>query len=138
MISSTSIDPFKSVVTVRRNFISFHQNNDIVHFRSFAGITYARHGNEFLPLNFDRETSNNFNNCMKHKRWRQYHSFITREIKKTQLNTILLVAADKSKANFRRLLWVSQMKTHYEARIYFAHKPWIVVFNVVEVTKYLS
>ena len=49
MIFLTSIDPLKSIVTVRREFISFHQNDDIVHFRSFqsfARITYASHGND--------------------------------------------------------------------------------------------
>ena len=79
-ISLTSIDPLKSIVTVRREFISFHQNDDIVHFRSFqsfARITYASHGNDFLSLNFDhghtyrqvsiKETNNNFNKCIKHK-----------------------------------------------------------------------
>ena len=79
-ISLTSIDPLKSIVTVRREFISFHQNDDIVHFRSFqsfARITYASHGNDFLSLNFDhgqtyrqvsiKETNNNFNMCIKHK-----------------------------------------------------------------------
>ena len=30
MIFLTSIDPLKSMVTVRREFISFHQNDDIV------------------------------------------------------------------------------------------------------------
>ena len=58
MIFSTSIDPFKSMVTVRRKFISFHQNNEIVHFISFN--SFARnynvrycHGNDFLPFNLD-------------------------------------------------------------------------------------
>ena len=45
MIFSTSFDPLKSMVTVRRKFISFHQNNEIVHFISFNSlqetITYA-------------------------------------------------------------------------------------------------
>ena len=57
MIFSTNIDPLKSMVTVRRKFISFHQNDDIVHFRSFqsfARITYASQGNDFLSLNFDQ------------------------------------------------------------------------------------
>ena len=31
-----------------------------------------------------------------------------------------------------------QSNTHYEARIYFAQKLWMVLFNVVKVTKYLS
>ena len=76
MIFLTSIDPLKSIVTVRRELISFHQNDDIVHFRSFqsfARITYASHGNDFLSLNFDhgqtyryrqvsiKETNKNFN-----------------------------------------------------------------------------
>ena len=106
MIFLTSIDPLKSIVTVRREFISFHQNDDIVHFRSFqsfARITYASHGNDFLSLNFDhgqtyryrqvsiKETKNNFNKCMKHKRSRQSRSSITTEIKTNKLNTILLL-----------------------------------------------
>ena len=79
-IFSTSIDPLNSMVAVRRKLISFHQNNDIVYFRSFARITYASHGNDILPLNFDngqtyryrqvgvKETNNNVNKCIKHKR----------------------------------------------------------------------
>ena len=35
MIFLISIDPLKSIVTVGREFISFHQNDDIVHLRSF-------------------------------------------------------------------------------------------------------
>ena len=34
----TSIDPLKSMVNVRCKFISFHQNNDIVYFRSFQSF----------------------------------------------------------------------------------------------------
>ena len=34
----TSIDSLKSMVTIRRKFNSFHQNNDIVHFRSFQSF----------------------------------------------------------------------------------------------------
>ena len=37
------------------------------------------------------------------------------------------VAAHTSEANFQRQLWVSQMKIHYEARIYFMEKTWIVL-----------
>ena len=76
MIFLTSTDPLKSIVTVRREFTSFHQNDDIVYFKSFqsfARITHASHGNDFLSLNFDhgqayryrqvsiKETNNNFN-----------------------------------------------------------------------------
>ena len=56
MIFLINIDPLRSIVTVGREFISFHQNEDIVHFRSFqslARITYISHGNDFLSLNFD-------------------------------------------------------------------------------------
>ena len=56
MVFLTSIDTLKSMVTVRRKVISFHQNDHIVHFRSFqslARITYASHDNDFLSLNFD-------------------------------------------------------------------------------------
>ena len=56
IIFSTSIYPFKFLFTVRRNFISLHQNDDIVHlrsFQSFARITYTSQGNDFLPFNFD-------------------------------------------------------------------------------------
>ena len=82
MVFLTSIDPLKSMITVRRKVILFHQNDDIVHFKSFQSlirITYASHGNDFLPLNLDhgqtyryrqvciKETSNNFNKCIKHK-----------------------------------------------------------------------
>ena len=38
-----------------------------------------------------KETNNDVNKCIKHKRWRQSHSSITREIKKNWLNTILLL-----------------------------------------------
>ena len=97
MIFLASIDPLTSIVTVRREFISFHQKDDIVHFRRFqsiARITYASLGNDFLSLNFDhgqtygyrqvsiKETNNNFNKCIKHKRSRQSHGYITTEIKK--------------------------------------------------------
>ena len=97
MIFLASIDPLTSIVTVRREFISFHQKDDIVHFRSFQSIartTYASLGNDFLSLNFDhgqtygyrqvsiKETNNNFNKCIKHKRSRQSHGYITTEIKK--------------------------------------------------------
>ena len=97
MIFLTGIDPLKSIVTVRREFSSFHQNDDIVHFKSFQSfsrIKYASYGNDFLSLNFDhgqtygykqvsiKETNNNFNKCIKHKRSRQSHGFITTEIKK--------------------------------------------------------
>ena len=34
----SSIDPLKSMVNVRCKFISFHQNNDIVYFRSFQSF----------------------------------------------------------------------------------------------------
>ena len=53
VIFSTGIDPLKSLATVRRKFISFHQNDDIVHFRSFqsfARTKYAIHGNDFLRI----------------------------------------------------------------------------------------
>ena len=56
MIFLTSSDPLKILLTVRRQFISFHQNDDILRFRSFqsfARITHASHGNDFLQLNFD-------------------------------------------------------------------------------------
>ena len=70
MIFLTSIDPLKSMVTIRyKCFLlfscflvfcflcnNFHQNDDIVHIRSLqrlAGITYASHGNDFLSSNFD-------------------------------------------------------------------------------------
>ena len=56
MIFLINIDPLRSIVTVGREFISFHQNDDIVHFRSFqslARITDISHGNDFLSLNFD-------------------------------------------------------------------------------------
>ena len=56
MVFLTSIDPLKSMVTVRRKVISFHQNDDIVHVRSFqnlAGITYVSQDDDFLSLNFD-------------------------------------------------------------------------------------
>ena len=56
MVFLTSIDPLKSMITVRRKVIFFHQNDDIVHFKSFQSltrITYASHGNDFLPLNLD-------------------------------------------------------------------------------------
>ena len=48
------------------------------------------------------------------------------------------VVANTSEANFQRQLWVLQMKKHYEAKIYFTDKPWIVLFNVVKVFKDLS
>ena len=82
MVFLTSIDPLKSMITVRRKVILFHQNDDIVHFKSFQSltrITYASHGNDFLPLNLDhgqtyryrqvciKETNNNFNKCIKHE-----------------------------------------------------------------------
>ena len=56
MIFLTSIDPLKSIVTVRRKFISFHQNDDIVNFRSFQSFALIttvtnNHGNDFLSLN---------------------------------------------------------------------------------------
>ena len=53
MIFSTSIDPLKFLATVRWKFISFHQNDDIAHFRSFQSFTrinYASRGNDFLPF----------------------------------------------------------------------------------------
>ena len=56
MIFSTSVDPLKSTVTVRRKFVYFHQNDDIVHFRSFKSFTrlsYVSKVNDFLPFNFD-------------------------------------------------------------------------------------
>ena len=56
VIFLTSIDPLRSIVTVRREFISFHQNDGIVHFRSFQSLarkTYISHGNDFPSLNFD-------------------------------------------------------------------------------------
>ena len=70
------------MVTVRCRFISFRQNDDIVHFRSFQSIVRSNercsHGNDFLPLKFDQgikvlvqtgqETNNNVNKCIKHKR----------------------------------------------------------------------
>ena len=97
MVFLTSIVPLKSMVTVGRKVISFHQNDDIVHFRSFqslARITVASYDNDFLSLNFDhgqtywnrqvhiKETNNNFNKCIKHKRSWQSLSSITTEIKK--------------------------------------------------------
>ena len=39
MIFLTSIDLLKSIVTVRREFVSFHQNDDIVHFISLKFCT---------------------------------------------------------------------------------------------------
>ena len=54
MIFSISIDPLKSLLTVRRKF--FHQNDATVHFRSFPGfsrIKYTSHRHDFLLLNFD-------------------------------------------------------------------------------------
>ena len=72
--------PSKSIVTVRPEFISFHQNDDIDYFKnfqSFARITHSSHGNDFLLLNFYhgktyryrqvsiKETNNNFNKCTK-------------------------------------------------------------------------
>ena len=78
----TGIDSLKYIVTVRHEFIAFHQNDDDdVHFRSFqsfARITWAGHGNDFLSLNFDhgqtyqykqvsiKETNKYFNKCIKH------------------------------------------------------------------------
>ena len=38
--------------------------------------------------------------------------------KEHSYNFFQIVTADTSEANFQRQLWVSQMKTHYEARIY--------------------
>ena len=81
MIFFTSFDPLK-YTTIRREFISFHQNDDIVHFRSFqsfARITYVSYGNDFLSLNFDhgqtyryrqvsiKEMNNKHNKCIKQK-----------------------------------------------------------------------
>ena len=80
MIFLTSTDPLKPIVIVRPEFISFHQNDDIVNFKSFqsfARITHASQGNDFLSLNFDhgqtyryrqvsiKETNSNFNKCTK-------------------------------------------------------------------------
>ena len=77
MVFLTSIDPLKSMITVRRKVIFFHQNDVIV--QSLTRITYASHGNDFLPLNLDhgqtyryrqvciKEMNNNFNKCIKHK-----------------------------------------------------------------------
>ena len=80
MICSTSVDPLKSTVAVRRKFISFHQNDDIVHFRSFksfARVSHASQGNAFLPFNSDhgqtyrlrqvsiKETNRNVKKCIK-------------------------------------------------------------------------
>ena len=102
MIFLTSIDPLKSVVTARREFISFHQNDDIVNvrsFQSFALITKASHGNDFLSLNLQtyrhryisiKETNDNFNKCIKHKRSQQSHRSITTEIKKNGLSSLNL------------------------------------------------
>ena len=56
VIFSTGIDPLKSLVAVRRKFISFHQNDDIVHFRSFrsfARTKYAIHSNDFITITSD-------------------------------------------------------------------------------------
>ena len=53
MILLTSIDPLNSMVTVRRELISFHQNDDILRFRSFqslARMTHAGYGNDLLSL----------------------------------------------------------------------------------------
>ena len=53
MIFSISIDPLKSLLTVRRKF--FHQNDATVHFRSFQGFTrikYTSHCHDFLLFNF--------------------------------------------------------------------------------------
>ena len=78
-----------SMVIVRRKFISFHQNDDFVHFKSFQrnssnNVRYS-HGNDFLPLKFDhgqtyyhrqvsiKETNSDVSKCIKHKRWRQSH-----------------------------------------------------------------
>ena len=44
------------MITVRHEFISFHQNDDIDHlrsFQSFAQIRYASHGNDFLLFDLD-------------------------------------------------------------------------------------
>ena len=96
MIFFTSFDPLK-YTTIRREFISFHQNDNIVHFRSFqsfARITHVSYGNDFLSLNFDhgqtyryrqvsiKETNNKYNKCITHKRSRQSHSSITTGIRK--------------------------------------------------------
>ena len=96
------IDPLKSVVTARREFISFHQNDDIVNlrsFQSFALITKASHGNDFLSLNLQtyrhryisiKETNDNFNKCIKHKRSQKSYRSITTEIKKNGLSSLNL------------------------------------------------
>ena len=57
MIFSASIGPLKSIVTVIRKFISFHQNDGTVQLRSFqslAQIGYATQGNYFLRLTSSR------------------------------------------------------------------------------------
>ena len=53
MIFLISIDSLKSIVIVKHEFISFHQDDDIVHLRSSARTTHASYGNDFLSLNFD-------------------------------------------------------------------------------------
>ena len=52
MIFSTSIDLLKSLVTVRRILISFHQNDDIVHFRSFQSIVRIAYALDMVMTSF--------------------------------------------------------------------------------------
>ena len=80
----------------------FSPNDNIVNvrsFQSFALITKASHGNDFLSLNLQtyrhryisiKETNDNFNKCIKHKRSQQSHSSITTEIKKNGLSSLSL------------------------------------------------
>ena len=90
------------MITVRRKFISFHQNDNIVHFRSFqssclnnvryslvttSSIKITDHGQTHYRQVGIKERINNVKKCIKHKTWRQSHSFITREIKKNWPNT---------------------------------------------------
>ena len=52
VIFSTGIDPLKYLVTVRQKFISFHQNDDIVHFRSFR--SFARLPSDLTSITHKR------------------------------------------------------------------------------------
>ena len=52
MIFSTSIDLLKSLVTVRCMLVSFHQNDDIVHFRSFQSIVRIAYALDTVTTSF--------------------------------------------------------------------------------------